>query len=204
MPKDGTETRLQILDAAQELILARGFAGTSVDDILARTGLTKGAFFHHFKSKHELARALVERHSARDLERFEAILERAERLHRDPVQQLLIFFGLYAEFLEELADPTAGCLFASYLYESQLFDDSVLEIIRSNFAHWRKRLGEKLRAAAELHPPRIPVDLDDVADMFNAVAEGAFVMARTEQDPKVVARQLRQMRNYVELLFGAA
>ncbi len=204
MRKNGAETRTELMDAAQSLILAQGFAGTSVDAILERTGLTKGAFFHHFKSKHDLARALVERYAAADLELLERNMERAERLHRDPLQQVLIFLGLYEELAEQLPDPTQGCLLASYLYEAQLFDDSVHEVIRANVEQWRTRLWKKLREAAKLHPARIPVDLDDLADMATVIVEGAYVMAKATKEPKTVARQLRNLRNYIELLFGAA
>jgi TetR/AcrR family transcriptional repressor of nem operon len=204
MPRNGTETRTQLMDAAQALILAQGFAGTSVDAIIDRTGLTKGAFFHHFTSKHELARALVERYAAADVAMLERNIERAERLHRDPLQQVLIVLGLYEEMAEERPDATQGCLLASYLYEAQLFDDDIHEVIRANVAHWRARLGQKLRAAAKRHPPRLPVDLDDLADMATVIVEGAYVMAKATKEPTVVARQLRNLRNYIELLFGGA
>ena len=202
MPKNGTETRLEILDAAQDLILAQGFAGTSVDAILGRTRLTKGAFFHHFPSKHDLALALVERYAAADAAMLARNLERAERLHRDPLQQVLIFLGLLEESAAQLADPSQGCLFAAYVYEAQLFDQRVHEVIRQSVLDWRARLGEKLRAAAALHPPRIEVDWDEVADMVTVVAEGAYVMAKTTGDAASLAKHFRHMRNYVELLFG--
>ena len=51
MPRDGTATRTRILDAAQALVLKQGYAGTSVDDVIAAAGTTKGGFFHHFPSK---------------------------------------------------------------------------------------------------------------------------------------------------------
>jgi TetR/AcrR family transcriptional repressor of nem operon len=202
MPKNGTETRLEILDAAQDLILAQGFAGTSVDAILGRTRLTKGAFFHHFPSKHDLALALVERYAAGDSAMLRRNLERAERLHRDPLQQLLIFLGLLEESAEQLADPSQGCLFAAYVYEAQLFDERVHDVIRNSVVEWRSLLGEKLRAAAALHPPRMAVDWDEVADMVTVVAEGAYVMAKTTGDVRTLARQFRHMRNYLELLFA--
>ena len=202
MPKNGTETRLEILDAAQDLILAQGFAGTSVDAILGRTRLTKGAFFHHFPSKHDLALALVERYAAGDSAMLRRNLDRAERLHRDPLQQLLIFLGLLEESAEQLADPSQGCLFAAYVYEAQLFDERVHDVIRNSVVEWRTLLGEKLRAAAALHPPRMTVDWDEVADMVTVVAEGAYVMAKTTGDARTLARQFRHMRNYLELLFA--
>lgn len=192
------------MDAAEASILDTGFAATSVGTIVERAGLTKGAFFHHFPSKSDLAHALVERYAALDAEHLETFMDRAERLSRDPLQQLLIFVGLFEEAMDELTDPFPGCLFASYVYEAQLFDARTHAIIRDAVAMWRERLGEKIRAAAAAHPPVLDVDLDALTDMMWVVFEGAFLLSKTAREPGVVAAQLRQHRNYLELLFGAA
>ena len=55
MPKDGRLTKEKILDAAEALVLDHGYGATSIDQILEKTGITKGAFFYHFKSKAALA-----------------------------------------------------------------------------------------------------------------------------------------------------
>ncbi len=67
MPRDGTATRERILDAAEHLVIENGYAATSVDQVIAASGTSKGAFFHHFDSKRDLARALVERYVEADL-----------------------------------------------------------------------------------------------------------------------------------------
>lgn len=85
--KKGEATRERILDAAQSLILESGYAGVSVERLIASLGLTKGAFFHHFKSKRELARALIQRYAEQGVELFEASLARARKLSDDPLQQ---------------------------------------------------------------------------------------------------------------------
>ena len=99
MPSPPTEapTRERLLDAAQAGINERGFAGTSIDQIIERAGVTKGTFFYHFKSKNELARALIERFAAADRAVLGESMARAERLAEDPLQQLLIFVGLMIE-----------------------------------------------------------------------------------------------------------
>lgn len=192
------------MDSAEELILEQGFAGTSVDAILERVDLTKGAFFHHFPSKSALARALVERFAEADAALLERTMERAERLSRDPAQQLLIFVGLLEEQATELTAPHPGCLFASYCYEAQLFDEVIHGIIRTSFVQWRERLGSKVTEAIERHPPAVEVDADDLADMLNVVTEGAFVLTKALNDAGLVARQLRQFRNYLELLLDVS
>lgn len=202
MPRDASGTRTGIMDAAEALILDAGFAGTSVDSIVERAGVTKGAFFHHFPSKADLAHALVERYAALDREHLETFLDRAERLARDPLQQLLLFVGLFEEAMEELTEPYPGCLFASYVYEAQLFDDRTHAVIRKAVGRWRNRLGAKIREVAAAHPPRVDVDLDSLTDSTWVAFEGAFVLSKAMREPGVVAAQLRQHRTYLELVFG--
>jgi TetR/AcrR family transcriptional repressor of nem operon len=54
-----TDTRLSILHKAFELIYASGYQTTSVDDIIAQTKVTKGAFYYHFKNKDEMGLAMI-------------------------------------------------------------------------------------------------------------------------------------------------
>jgi TetR/AcrR family transcriptional repressor of nem operon len=202
--RSGPSTRAKLLDAAETLINERGFAATSIDQVINEVGLTKGTFFYHFKTKGELARALIDRFAAGDQEILRGSMERAEKLSDDPLQQLLIFVGLLREVAERLdTDPHPGCLFATYCYESGLFDDETNAVITNAMLNWRRVLGEKLRAAAEKHPPRMEVDYDSVADMMTVVFEGAFVMSRSVKGPGVFADQIGHYRNYLQLLFGA-
>lgn len=205
MAKHATETRAAILDAAQELVLSHGFGGTTVDAILEKTRLTKGAFFHHFASKNDLAHALVLRYAQLDEQHLDEYMARAERLSRDPLQQLLIFVGLFEERMAQMAGETPGCLFAAYCYQAQLFDEQVHEVLRHAIVLWRARLADKIRQAMEQRPPRLEVDAEELADGFTVVLEGAFIVARTMRQPdgRSVAQQLRHYRNYLELLFAA-
>lgn len=201
-PARGGATRTAIMNAAEVLILEQGFAATSIDSVIARTGLTKGAFFHHFKSKADLAYALVERYASRDAALLDDNLTRAERLARDPLQQLLVFVGLFIEATSELTEPNPGCLFATYCYEADLFDARTLEIVRQAMLVWRERLGGKLAQVIDRHPPCLPVTADTLADMMTVVFEGAYVLSRTVKEPQVLAAQLAHYRNYLELLFA--
>lgn len=200
--RNGARTRTAIMDAAQGLILQQGFAATSIDEIIERTGVTKGAFFYHFKSKSDLAHALVERYAAIDAEHLERTLDRAERLGRDPLQQVLIFMGLLQEEAGELTEPFAGCLYASYCYEAQLFDEHTFNVVRSGVQHWRERFRGKLQAVIDLHRPRLPATAEELSGMILAVFEGSFILSRILADPQYIAEQLGQYRNYLELLFA--
>lgn len=201
MPRDGSLTRTKILDSAEALILDQGFSATSIDKLIDAVGVTKGTFFYHFENKAALARTLVERYAEADLSMQREFRVRAEKLSRDPRQQVLIFVGLYEEMMEGLTDPFPGCLFASYLYEANLFDVETMGVIDDAYLDWRKNLGAMLDRAAEAHPPALQVSTSDLADMFTSVIEGAFIMSKTLKEPKLVAAQLGLYKNFLELLF---
>jgi TetR/AcrR family transcriptional repressor of nem operon len=200
--RDAGKTRERILDAAQVLILDHGFGATTVDAVVNRAGITKGAFFHHFAAKADLARALVDRYAQLDRAHLEHHLERARKLASDPLQQVLVLIGLYEEDFEALEEPFPGCLFASYIYENKLFEEGTLEVLRESTLLWRRTMREMLERVAAAHPPRIPVDLESLADLFYALTEGSFIMTKTLGDKTLLARHAKHLRNYLELLFS--
>lgn len=203
MSADGTATRQAIMDSAEGLVLEQGFAGTSVDAIIGQAGVTKGAFFHHFESKQDLAYALIDRYVDLDLDHLTEKMARAEALATDPLQQLLVFVGLFIEDADAYAGPPPGCLMGSYIYEAGLFDERTMKTVHDNMMAWREVLVAKLEKVAAVHPPAIEVDFKGLADMLTVVFEGAYIVARSLRDPDTVADQLEQYRSYIELLFGA-
>lgn len=202
MARDGASTRERILETAHDMVLRQGYAATSLDQILDRTGVTKGAFFHHFKSKDELARALFERYMATENQVLEMTLRRAEKLTSDPLQQVLVTLGLFEELFDELQEPHPGCLIASYLYQNELMTPETVAQSRDAFVIWRRELADKLRAAAKTHPPRIEPDYDALGEMLNVIIEGAMVTSKLFDDPKIMVKQIQQLRAFVELIFG--
>ena len=201
MARDGTVTRNKILDTAERMILNQGYSATSIDKLVAQAGVTKGSFFHHFDTKATLALTLVERFARADLDMLAANKARAEKLSRDPLQRVLILTGLYQEMMAGLTEPYPGCLFASYIYEANLFDAHTLAVIDDTYRQWRAGLGEMLENAAGAYPPQRDIDYADLADMFTATIEGAFIMSKTLKEPQLVAQQIGLYRDFLELLF---
>ncbi|MGD2137804.1 MAG: TetR/AcrR family transcriptional regulator [Gammaproteobacteria bacterium] len=201
MASKGEDTRERILDSAQALILKRGFAGVSVEQLIGRLGLTKGAFFHHFKSKRDLARALIRRFADEGLVLFRNNLARARRLSDDPLQQLLILIGLYEELFENLSEPYPGCLLASYVYELQQFDEETRAIINEEFILSRREVTRLIRAVMEKYPPRREIDPVALADGFMSAFEGAFILSKSLNEADITVKQLRLYKTTIEALF---
>jgi TetR/AcrR family transcriptional regulator, transcriptional repressor for nem operon len=187
---------------AQGLILEQGYTGTSVDAIVEGAGVTKGAFFHHFPSKSELAAVLLDRYAEEDAAHLELHMERAERLATDPLQQLLVFVGLFEEEAAALETPFPGCLFASYTHEAGLLDEASRQKVRSAFERWRSRLRSKLAEVVEQHPAEPGLDVAGLEDTMLTLFEGAFILSRVFGEAGLVAGQLHHFRQYLALLFG--
>jgi TetR/AcrR family transcriptional repressor of nem operon len=201
MADKGAQTRERILAAAEPMILQRGFAGTSLDDLLKVTGLTKGAFFHHFRDKGDFARALVERYARNDYTLFERLAAEADASSDDPLEQTLAFLRGFESFVENLRDPIAGCVFAAYTYESLQFDPAIHSFIAQSFRRWAALYEKKFEAVLKRYKPAKPVTARELAETIMSIIEGGFVLSRSYNDGLAVARAARQFRQYVELLF---
>jgi TetR/AcrR family transcriptional repressor of nem operon len=202
MPKDGSATRQRILEVAHQLVLAGGFAGTSIDQVLAKAEITKGAFFHHFKSKAKLAAALAQRYADLEDRFFGEQMQRAEKLCDDPLEKLEHFLEGVGNALAERDSP-AGCLFASYCYEAEQFDSDIKQVMEEQMRKWRGHYSLVITQIIKTHPPRFPIDVLELADHFMAVVEGGFVMGRLYNDPTAVARHLQHYGHYVRLIFDS-
>lgn len=202
MADKGAQTRERILAAAQPLILRQGFAGTSLDDILRAADLTKGAFFHHFKDKADFARALVERFAADDLMMFARFAADAEAASNDPYEQAIVFLKAAEDFIESLSEPLPGCMFAVYTYEAMQFEPSIHTFVAQSFRKWSSFYEKRFEAVLARYRPAAPTTARDLAETVMSVFEGGIILARSYNDGILLARSLRQFRQYFELLFA--
>jgi TetR/AcrR family transcriptional repressor of nem operon len=198
----GARTRERILAAAEPLVLRQGYAGTSLDDILGASGLTKGAFFHHFKDKSAFARALIERCTCNDTDRFQRCAVKAEAATDDPFGQALAFLKAMEEFIENRETQHTGCVLAAYTYEIMQFEPELQAYIGQCFRRWSAVYEKKFEAVLERYKPAAAVRARDLAEQVIAIFEGALILSRSYNDPGLVGRQLRQFRQYFSLLFA--
>lgn len=101
----------------------------------------------------------------------------------------------------DLPNGHPGCLIASYVYQDFLFSQDVRALTTEGHRIWRRRFRERLDKIAARYPPRIEVDLDDMADMLSAVADGGIILSKSLHDPQALPRQIMQYRAYTKLVF---
>jgi AcrR family transcriptional regulator len=197
----GTDTRERILDAAEGSVLEKGFAATSIDELIAAVGITKSGFFYHFRDKGELARALLVRYVEREDALFDELFRRADELNEDPLHGFLVGLKMMAEMMGDLPGGHPGCLVASYCYQDRLFDREVRELSAAAVLGWRRRFRARLGAIAARYPPRIAVDLDDLADMLSGLVDGGIILSKVLKDRDALPRQVMLYRDFVRAVF---
>lgn len=204
MTTQAEATRERLLDAAKKLVMSKGFAGTSIDDVLKETGLTKGAFFHHFKSKADLARELVKRYALNDLKLFQEFDRQSQQASDDPLEQVMIFLKLFEVYISNSKDPAPGCMYAVYTYESRQFDPDVLDFVSDTLRQWTSIYVRKFQDVLDRYQPALPVTARQLAEMIVSVIEGGLILQRAHGDTGTTKRQSEQFRNYLSLLFPGA
>ena len=191
------EARARLLDAARSLVRHKGFAATSVDDLCAAAGVTKGAFFHHFASKEALGVALVEDWTTMTGAMFAA---HPYNLKEDPLDRVFAYIDLRRELLGQPL-PDFSCVAGTTVQEAFESSPPIREAaersIRSGFAH----VLPHLQAALLRHP--VPgVTAESLAQQFQVATQGGIILAKALNDPAPAREAFDHLERYLRILFG--
>lgn len=198
----GARTREKIMDLAYVSVIQKGFAATSIEELVEAAGITKSGFFYHFKDKNDLARQILERYQAENRAFQDGLEARARELSDDPLHAFLIFLKLYAEGIEAVIDDHPGCIVAMITFQDQLFDRTVAKMNVDGLHDWRRRFLSWLEEIAAVYPPRIEVDLTAMADGVFGMTASALTLAKTLKNPKIASQHLLLYRDQVRLVFA--
>ena len=199
----GERTRERIMDLAYQSIVEKGFAATSIEELVEAAGITKSGFFYHFKDKNDLARQLFERFLAEDDGIMETLEARARELSDDPLQSFLIFLNIYAQMMDDMEALHPGCMVATVTYQERMFDSDVRQMNVDYLRKMRARFVRWLKEIVAEHPPSIDVEVEELADLLNVVVEGAIIQSKALRDESLRGKQTRLYRSYIKLIFGA-
>jgi TetR/AcrR family transcriptional regulator, transcriptional repressor for nem operon len=199
VPRDGTATRERILATAERLMIDQGYNATSLDQVIAGSASSKGAFFHHFSSKADLAQQLIERYVATDLGHLEAGVAAATGVE-DAAARVVAFLRFYEDGADELMSEQSGCLYATVLAERELTGPDVNGLIAKAELAWRTAFVDLLRPALAARRPDLDIDVDALADHLFTTFEGGFILCRTLETPSAMGAQIRVFRQLMEAL----
>ena len=191
------DSKTKLLDAALKVIRAKGYAATTVEDICQQAGVTKGSFFHHFKSKDDLALSATAH--------WEAMTEgffATAPYHKptDPLDRLLGYVEFRGAILTgELPDYT--CLLGTLVQETYATHPEIRAACDRGMSRHIAELTRDVEAAKKRYAPRARWSAESVGYFIQSLLQGSFVFAKAKQSPEVVRENLAHLRRYLQLLF---
>lgn len=191
--------REKLLDAAFAVIRGKGYSATTVDDLCAEAGVTKGAFFHHFASKEALAVAAAEHWSKITTALFDSA---PYRLHADPLDRLLGYVDFRKALLKGRL-PEFTCLVGTMVQEAYDTSPAIRDACQASIFGHSADVARDIEAAKKLYAPDAPWTARGLALHIQAVIQGSFILAKSDQSAAIAAESITHLRRYLEFLFDS-
>lgn len=190
--------RQKLLDSALTVIRTKGYTATTVDDLCGEAGVTKGAFFHHFKTKDDLAVAAADYWSEMTGALFE---QAAYHGKEDPLDRVLA----YLDFRKDLvrgAVPEFTCLVGTMVQEVYDTNPAIRDACNRSITGHAGTLVADIEAAARDRKVTVPGGAESLALHTQVVLQGAFVVAKAGNDSGLALESIDHLKRYIELLFS--
>jgi TetR/AcrR family transcriptional regulator, transcriptional repressor for nem operon len=192
--RDPERTRERLLQAASREIYRSGFQSASLDKILASAGVTKGALYHHFKSKEALGYVVVEEVIAPDVH---GTWVRPLLSVKDPIEALI---GIVQGLSVRPEDVCGGCQLNNLAQEMSPLDAGFRKRLEIIFDDWREGVASVLREGQTHGRVRRDVEPNDAASLLIAMVEGYGSLAKNAQDPKMIKAGIRNIVDWLRSL----
>lgn len=194
------DAKSKLLDAALSVIRSKGYSATTVDELCAVAGVTKGAFFHHFKSKNALGVAAVEYWSETTGTLF---AHAAYHEHSNPFDRVI---G-YIEFRKSLLQGGVAeftCLAGTMVQETFETVPDIRDACNRSISEHASTLEIDIDEAMRRYGISAEWTASSLALYTQAVLQGAFILAKAKGGPAVAAESIDHLIRYLNLLFSPA
>lgn len=190
------DTRGKILFAAYKEIHCQGFQSASLNNILAGTGVTKGALYHHFPNKIELGYAVIDEVIAR---RIHLSFVKPLQIFDNPIDGLIELIQASAEAFS-LTDIQLGCPLTALAQEMAPIDEGFRMRLIKIYEQWHNSIADSFKNAQEKNLILDDVDPYTAAVTIVATMEGALNAAKVAQDLEKLYRCGAGLIQYLQLI----
>ncbi|HEY1038220.1 MAG TPA: TetR/AcrR family transcriptional regulator [Bacteroidia bacterium] len=194
--KKAEATRLGILQKSFELIYAKGYQNTSIDDILATTQVTKGAFYYHFKNKDEMGIAIINELMKPTLtDSFIEPLQKKEN-PLDAIYQLVYELLMKNDFLK----VEYGCPAANFTQEMTPWNTEFSNALKEITEQWTKIMIKAIEAGKKKGFVRKEVNAKQVTLFVMSGYWGIRNFGKLENNKKAYLPYLKELKTYLNSL----
>lgn len=192
------ETRARILQVAMEEIHMHGFQGVSLNKIVDKAGVTKGALFHHFKGKNELGYAVVDEVISKEIDQYWVKpLSNSVNPVKDLKLQLL---NMKQEAMEKPEMLKMGCPLNNLAHEMSPLDSVFREKIEHQFNRWRGVLQKAFEAGKTAGTVKQEVDPSVAAAFVVSSFEGLIGTCKSSRDMDLAGKVMKGIFAYLDSL----
>jgi TetR/AcrR family transcriptional repressor of nem operon len=191
------DARTRLLDAALRLVRERGFAATSVEDLCVAAGVTKGSYFHHFKTKEALGVAAAERW----IELTSAFFAAAPYHEPDDPRDRILAYVAFRKSMIIGEISEFSCLVGTMVEEIYHLSPAIREVCGESIFGHTATLEADIRAAMETYGISGDWSVESLARHTQCVVQGAFVLAKAGNDAALARESLDHLDRYFRLLF---
>jgi TetR/AcrR family transcriptional regulator, transcriptional repressor for nem operon len=193
-PRDGKTTREAILSAAMRLMHVHGYNATSLDDVLRESGVGKGNFYYHFRSKEDLGYAILDQLVTGFVERtLEPCFADPET---PPLAQIRCFLDRIVQAQRD-RQCRGGCAMGNLASELSDVHEGFRKRLASVFTTWHERVAETLAEAKRRGHVVAACDPGASARFLVASLEGAILLAKVSKDIEVMEQCVRELKRYL-------
>jgi len=194
--RDGRVTREAILAAASRLIRIHGYNRTALDDVLRESGVGKGNFYYHFRSKEDLGYAILDQMAASFLE--QTLAPCFSNPGEPSLGKIRCFLDRVLE-AQRASNCVGGCPLGSLASELSDVHEGFRARLEGVFAAWREQLTEALGVAVSRGEVEDDCRPAAVAEFLVAGLEGAMLLAKLTKDIAVMERCVAEMKRHLSL-----
>jgi TetR/AcrR family transcriptional repressor of nem operon len=192
------ESKTKFLNAAMHVIRVKGYTATRIEDVCAEAGLTKGSFFHHFKSKEDLALAAAEHWEEVTSDFFRSA---PYRQLNDPLDRVLAYVDFRKEILRgELADFT--CLMGTMVQEVYDTNPAIREACNRSISSHAATIEADIAEAIQKYGVEGEWTAQSLALYTQATLQGAFILAKAKSGSGIAVDCIDHLHRYIEMLFS--
>jgi len=191
-----SEARDRLFAAAKDLMLAKGFAATTVDQICEAAQVTKGCFFHYFESKNQLGRELLGKVCCESGEHLQSFFGES----KDPLERVYRYVDGIIQMTKG-PEAAKGCLLGTFAQELSEESREIRTACAKGFSDWARQFGGELAKAKAKYAPKAAFDPKELATHLIAILEGSLILAKANKDMTVIEQNLLHFKRYLKKLF---
>jgi len=191
--RKGQVTKEQIIRQSAGLFNTKGYAGTSLSEIIERTNVRKGGIYNHFESKEEIALSAFDYMFAK----LKSILAEALSELSEPAEKILAIGDVYIQLVEDNIWE-GGCPILNTAVENDDGHPLLKQRAQNAMNELMMSLGEIIKEGIKRKQFREDIEVEAACSVIIALIEGGVMLSKLHDEHKYIRYCTNQVKSYIQ------